>query len=165
MEIGLLKQMARRLSLRNTYHPMAFKVLIISNLIRWDRVENLDLDGRVIILGLANLLYLAGNHEKLKERLLSMIDYTIDDVVPQAPVFHSTGKAEDEKKDQGDIGKTEDQSDIKEVEAVNETIRRIDGYISEIKNWDVSRKSGEYEKLCAKILKELFMNEKLIIMS
>lgn len=159
MEIGLLKQMARRLSLRNTYHPMALKVLIISNLIRWDRVENLDLDGRVIILDLANLLYLAGNHEKLKERLLSMIDYTIDDVVPQAPVFHSTGKAEDEKKGQGDIGKTEDQSDIKEAEAVNETIRRIDGYISEIKNWDVSRKSGEYEKLCAKILKELFMDD------
>ncbi len=145
MEIALLKQMAYRLSLRNTQHSKALKVLVVGNVVRWDKINNLNIDGRVIILDLANLLYLVNNNEKLRERLLSMIDYTIDDVLPKAPDLRITAGADNEKKVQENIGKASDKS--------------IDRYINEIETWDVHRKSGEYEKLCTKILKELFMDD------
>lgn len=159
MEIGLLKQMAYRLLLRNTQHSKALRVLVVGNVVRWDKINNLNIDGHVIILDLANLLYLVENNEKLKERLLSMIDYTIDDVLPKAPDLRITAGADNEKKGQGNVGKASDKSVDKVPEAVAETMSRIDRYINEIETWDVHRKSGEYEKLCTKILKELFMDD------
>ncbi len=145
MEIALLKQMVYRLSLRNTQHSKALKVLVVGNVVRWDKINNLNIDGRVIILDLANLLYLVNNNEKLRERLMSMIDYTIDDVLPKSPDLRITAGADNEKKVQGNVGRASDKS--------------IDRYINEIETWDAHRKSGEYEKLCTKILKELFMDD------
>ena len=76
MEIGVLKQMVLRTSLIKDIHRKGLKVIVFGNLIRWERVKNLNLDEDTIILDLSNLLYLVKNNEKLKKRLFSMLDYT-----------------------------------------------------------------------------------------
>ena len=155
MEIGVFKQMVLRTSLIKDIHQKGLKVIVFGNLIRWERVKNLNLDEDTIILDLSNLLYLVKNNEKLKKRLFSMLDYTVDDVLPKAPDMRLLSGAEAEK-DKEEVGS--ESGDIT-GEDISEATARITSYIHILREWDADRKSREYENLCTEILKELFMDD------
>ncbi|MEO1771854.1 hypothetical protein [Candidatus Enterococcus ferrettii] len=111
-------------------------ILIVANII--DYKEKLTELENIMILDISNILYLVRNNEILKEELISILNYSIQEISPK---------------------KTE-------MELFNVTPKNIDMnnedklLKQELVSWVPSdNASSSYEKLCIKILKTLFNND------
>lgn len=101
-----------------------------------------DLFPDEIVLDLRNLLYLVGNRSDLRDALVSVLNFSVDDVVPLAPDPRSV--PDPRRKDPGEAGT---QSEVDRLETL-------------LKNWTPGRASSmQYEALCCEILKKLFAND------
>lgn len=98
------------------------------------RIEDIG----VIVLDIQNLLFLVQNNEALKSELLSILDFSVNDILPEEPktqIFKKQIELIIPSKTQGEL--------LKE----------------RISNWENSNGNTEYEDLCFETLNYLFDNE------
>lgn len=98
------------------------------------RIEDIG----VIVIDIQNLLFLVQDNEALKSELLSILDFSVNDILPKEPntqLLNQQKEALDIPKTQGEL--------LKE----------------HISNWNNSDGNTKYEDLCYETLKYLFDNE------
>lgn len=120
-------------------------VLVTANMIPALIKEYIRTKDKFLVIDISELLYLVQDNEELKYRLLSLVEFTTEDIELKEPeeFLRLLDVVEDENLD----------SLIDD----NEKIRQL---LQEVKDWDQDAKtSSEYEKLCTKVLKSLFSND------
>lgn len=113
-----------------------FIPVIVSGNVVDDRLRlRLKEYAKLFIIDIQNLLYLVNDDESLKSRLLSVLSFSIDDLLPQAS----------EELRQYNLNQ------LPPKETLHEDL------INRIKQWDPSKKENTlYEKLCTDVIKYLF---------
>ncbi len=114
-------------------------ILILGNVIDENQRKIINTNG-VLILDIKNILYLVNNNEYLRNQLLSIIEYSLDDITYEEPFLDFTPLNTEKKEN-------------KEKNAIEE-------YIDKLKFWQPKKNlSSTYEKLCTNVLKELFIDD------
>ncbi len=112
-------------------------VLVVANKISEQMQMAIKKSESMIAIDIHNLLYLVQDNETLKSKLLSLLEFSIDEIEPREP----TALIEL-------LGTIDYEIDEKTI---------IKGLIGEIHNWDSKiRTSYEYEHLCMRVLNSLF---------
>lgn len=99
------------------------------------QIENMK---DIIIIDIANLLFLVQNNESLKQKLLSILEFSVNDLIPEQPnlqLFNPPKQQNTPSSKQGDLLK------------------------KRIRNWVNSNNHTEYENLCTETLRYLFNDE------
>lgn len=99
------------------------------------KIESID---NIIILDIENLLFLVQDNDSLKSKLLSILDFSVNDFLPEKPNVQLF--------------------DLKE-RPICQPIRQGDLLKERITNWENSNGNTEYENLCYETLNYLFDNE------
>lgn len=112
-------------------------VLFVANKFSHQVQVLLEKSKNFIALDIRNILYIVKDNIELKAQLLSILEYSVDDVEPVEP-----------KEFMNLLGTISSDSDD------NIIAKKL---IDEIQNWQAeTRKSSEYEDLCIRVLKNLF---------
>lgn len=125
-------------------------VLVVANELPVSIQEFLKQNNDVVVVDIGNLLYIAEHNERLKSQLLSILEYSVEDILPKKPteLMNIMGVTNDGAK--GTVYIEENSND-------NKTIQDL---IIELENWEpMTRKSTEYEDLCTTVLKKLFEDD------
>ena len=132
----LLKELLKQLNAYDTGKQKAEKVLVVSSEIEEKAYDDLKSElQNIVVLDIRNLLYLVNENNRLKERLLSYIEYAVDDINITSPASCFAMAVPKEEDD-----------DIQKL-------------ISELEAWDPKIKTEkEYEEICVKTLKKLFVD-------
>ena len=120
-------------------------VLVTANMIPDLIKEYIRTKDKFLVIDISELLYLVQDNEELKYRLLSLVEFTTEDIELKEPeeFLRLLDVVEDETLD----------SLIDD----NEKIKQL---LQEVKDWEQDKKtSTEYEKFCTKVLKILFSND------
>lgn len=116
-------------------------LLIIANSISSKMQEVLKRLSNIVVVDIGNLLYMVQNNENLRYRLLSLLEFSIDDIELQKP------------------GKLMDCFD-EEPQKKSEEKTAIECLIEEIQNWNPKETtSREYEQLCVRTLNTMFASD------
>ncbi len=117
-------------------------VLVAANIFSPRVQEILKKNNNIIALDISNLLYIVKDNDILKSQLISILEYSVDDIEPKVP----TGLM--------NLLGTE-YSDIDEKTVTEEDVTKK--LIKEVQSWKAKDKdSSEYEDLCIRVLKNLF---------
>lgn len=122
----------------DTQEPTSVPVLVVGTKLKTNvrmKLENID---RIIVLDIENLLFLVQDNEPLKSEMLSILDFSVNDLLPEEPntqIF-----------------------DLQEKSTL-QPVRQGDLLIERISNWANSNGYTEYENLCYETLHYLFDNE------
>lgn len=112
-------------------------VLIVANRFSSQMQVILEKSENIIALDISNILYIVKDNIDLKAQLLSLLEYSVDDIEPVEP-----------KELMNLLGTISSDSDDNII---------AENLINEIQNWQAKkRKSSEYEDLCIRVLKNLF---------
>lgn len=112
-------------------------VLIVANRLSSQMQMILERSENIIALDISNILYMVKDNIDLKAQLLSLLEYSVDDIEPVEP-----------KELMNLLGTISSDSDDNMI---------AENLINEIQNWQAKkRKSSEYEDLCIRVLKNLF---------
>lgn len=134
--------------LEDTYNSKY--ILVVANELSSQAWEVLEHKKEILVVDIRNLLYIVQYDEVLKSQLLSILEYSTEDIEPKEPIELLKlveMKHQNKSKSVADDGKPTD----------NEIIENL---IEEIQGWEPkSRKSSEYEKLCIKVLNILFASD------
>lgn len=120
-------------------------ILVTANVVSEAMKEKVRAKSRFLIIDIGELLYLIQDNEELKYRLLSLIEYTTEDIDIKQPIefLRALNIVEDEYLDNFKID--------------NDELKRL---LVEVKDWDQDKRtSAEYEKFCTKALRALFSND------
>lgn len=118
-------------------------LLLIYGLISGQIREELKKNYKVIILGLSNLLWMAGIDEKLESDITSVLDFSVVDVVPTVPVgLNLNKKLLNDKR-----------TNIKYEKDSDRLVRKLQSWIPKDNDYTI------YENLCVDVLKYLFDDE------
>lgn len=112
-------------------------ILVVGTTLLADLRKRIE-DIGVIVIDIQNLLFLVQDNEALKSELLSILDFSVNDILPKEPstqIFNHQRVPLDTPKTQGEL--------LKE----------------RISNWDNSNGNTQYEDLCYETLNYLFDNE------
>lgn len=112
-------------------------VLVVANIVPDKMKRQLKECNNLLVIDISNLLYLVRKNERLKTKLLSLLEFSVDEIEYQKPddLINLLGESDN-------------------VPSENEIIKEL---ISEIKDWKpLEKKSGEYENLCYRVLNILF---------
>lgn len=112
-------------------------ILVVGTTLLADLRKRIE-DIGVIVIDIQNLLFLVQDNEALKSELLSILDFSVNDILPKEPstqIFNQQREPLDTPKTQGEL--------LKE----------------RISNWDNSNGNTQYEDLCYETLNYLFDNE------
>lgn len=112
-------------------------ILVVGTTLLADLRKRIEHIG-VIVIDIQNLLFLVQDNEALKSELLSILDFSVNDILPKEPstqIFNQQREPLDTPKIQGEL--------LKE----------------RISNWDNSNGNTQYEDLCYETLNYLFDNE------
>lgn len=104
---------------------------------------------QVIVIDIQNLLFLVNNNDVLKSELLSILEFSVNDIIPLKPdtnIFEV----------RNDLPLQKDSEEVKSDEG-NSLLNRVLDWDSACK--DTKKQSSEYEKLCRDVLKYLFNDE------
>ena len=113
-------------------------VLVVANKISEQMKMVIDKSENIIAIDIHNLLYLVQDNETLKSKLLSILEFSINEIEPTEPIELI-----------GLLGTIDYEVDGKTI------IKRL---IEEIQNWDSKIKTSyEYENLCIRVLNSLFV--------
>ena len=121
----------------NSQETSSIAILVVGTKLKNNirmKIESID---SIIVLDIENLLFLVQNNELLKSEMLSMLDFSVNDLLPQKPNTRLFN-----------LQKTTLQSS-RQGELLKERISK----------WVNSNGNTEYEDLCYKTLKYLFDNE------
>lgn len=120
--------------------PNSKYVLVVANKFSHQVQRFIRENENIIALEISNLLYIVQNNELLKSQLLSILEYSVDEIEPEEP-----------KKLIEFLGTMNDDVDEKII---------IENLIKEVQSWQPNeRTSGEYEDLCIRVLKNLFVTD------
>lgn len=120
--------------------PNSKYVLVVANKFSHQIQELISKNENIIALDISNLLYIVQNNEFLKSKLLSILEYSVDEIEPEEP-----------KRLIEFLGTMNDDVDEKII---------IENLINEVQNWQPNEKTSvEYEDLCIRILKNLFVTD------
>jgi len=113
-------------------------ILVVANLIPKTLLEKLSIEKSLILIDIKKLLFLVENDKELKSKLLEVLSYSTDEIIPEKPEdFYSFATQIFENN--VEIGKM---------------------LLVKISEWrSKEHSSGEYENLCVEILKYLFGDE------
>lgn len=112
-------------------------ILVVGTTLLADLRKRIE-DIGVIVIDIQNLLFLVQDNETLKSELLSILDFSVNDILPKEPstqIFNQQRETLDTPKTQGEL--------LKE----------------RISNWNNSNGNTQYEDLCYETLNYLFDNE------
>lgn len=112
-------------------------ILVVGTTLLADLRKRIE-DIGVIVIDIQNLLYLVQDNEALKSELLSILDFSVNDILPKEPstqIFNQQRETLNTPKTQGEL--------LKE----------------RISNWNNSYGNTQYEDLCYETLNYLFDNE------
>lgn len=124
--------------LAETFGPTAVPVLVIGAKMKTNLRMKIESVNDILVLDIQNLLFLVQGNEMLKSELLSILDFSVNDVIPDKPktkIFEKQKKPLLADKPQGEL--------LKE----------------RISNWSNLNGDKEYEDLCYDVLQYLFDNE------
>lgn len=100
---------------------------------------------RFLVIDISALLYLVQDNEELKYRLLSLVEFTTEDIEIKEP-----------KEFLSLLDVVEDET----LDSLIDDNERIKQLLQEVNDWEQDKKtSAEYEKFCTKVLKILFLND------
>ncbi len=120
--------------------PNSKYVLAVANKFSHQMQQFIKENENIIALDISNLLYIVQNNELLKSQLLSVLEYSVDDIEPEVP-----------KKLIEILGTINDDMDEQIV---------IKNLVKEVKNCQANQITSEkYEDLCIKVLKNLFVTD------
>lgn len=112
-------------------------VLVVANIVPNKMKKQLREYKNLLVLDISNLLFMVRKSERLKTKLLSLLEFSVDEIEHQKPDDLITL-----------LGESDNILTEKEI---------IKELISEIKEWKpIEKKSGEYENLCYRVLNILF---------
>lgn len=115
-------------------------VLVTANSISIKLQEQITKCKNLIVVDIANLLYMVQENETMKSQLLSLLEFSVDEIEPKKP--------EELLRFLGNTGEKIDEKVI------------IRDLIDEIQNWNPDvKKSAEYEDLCIRALNTLFASD------
>lgn len=115
-------------------------VLIAANVIPEKIKNQLRKFNNVLVIDICNLLYMVNKNERLKTKLLSLLEFSVEEIELQKP---------------NDLMTLLEEPD--DVININVDVENL---ISEIKFWKPNeKKSGEYENLCYRVLNVLFASD------
>lgn len=116
-------------------------MIVMANLVPQKLEDELKKYGDLVIIDIKNLLYLVDNNEEYRNRLLSILSFTVDDIFPLKPEKLFSYGINPSKKDS----------------------LQYKTLIEGVKAWDPNEKNNSgYEKLCYDVLKYLFSNELML---
>lgn len=120
-------------------------VLVAANLLPIWTKEYIGIKEQFIMIDISGLLYLLQDHEELKYRLLSLVEFTTENIELKAPeeFLRLLDVVEGEILDSS----TDDNREIKKL------LQEINGQMQDRKT------SAGYEKFCTKVLKTLFASD------
>lgn len=120
-------------------------IIITANVVPDLIKEYIHTKDKVLLIDISELLYLVKENEKLKYKLLSLIEFTTEDIELKEPAEF--------------LGLL----NVVGNEIINSLIddtEKIKGLLLEVNEWEQDKKTNiEYEKLCTKVLKVLFSND------
>lgn len=120
--------------------PNSKYVLAVANKFSLQMQQFIKENENIIALDISNLLYIVQNNEILKSQLLSVLEYSVDEIELEEP-----------KKLIEFLGTMNDDVDEKII---------IENLIKEVESWQPNeRTSGEYEDLCIRVLRNLFVTD------
>lgn len=112
-------------------------ILVVANKFSHQMQDIIRENENIITLDISNLLYIVQNNESLKSQLLSILEYSVDEIDIQEP-----------KELMNLLGVIGNETNEK---AITENL------VQEVQSWQSKvRKSSEYEDLCIRVLKNLF---------
>lgn len=120
-------------------------IFFVANVIPRAMKEMIKFKERFLIIDISELLYLVQDNEDFKYRLLSLIEFTTENIDTKEPTefLKMLDLSEDELMD----SLLDDNAIIKQL-------------LVEVKHWNQGkRKSAEYEKFCTKVLQVLFSKD------
>lgn len=121
-------------------------VLVVANELPASIQELIKQINDLVVVDIGNLLYFADHNERLKSQLLSILEYSVEDILPKKPTELMNL-----------MGITDDAKGIIYLEEHSNDKKTIQELIIELENWEpTARESTEYEDLCTAVLKELF---------
>lgn len=125
---------------RNEYY-----ILFAANVIPNSMKEKIKIKDRFLIIDISEFLYLVQDNEEFKYRLLSLIEFTTDNIEIKEPT---------------EFIKMLDLLEDEPMDSLIDDNEKIKQLLVEVQHWDQGkRKSAEYEKLCTKVLKVLFSKD------
>lgn len=120
-------------------------VLVIANMMPDLIEEYVRAKDRFLVIDIGALLYLVQDNEELKYRLLSLVEFTTEDI---------------ELKEPEEFLRTFDVAKDETLDVLIDDNQRIKQLLQEVNDWNQDKKtSAEYEKFCTKVLKTLFSND------
>ena len=133
--------MSDLMSLKNDEYFVLVVANMIPNLIK----EYVNTKDRFLVIDINALLYLVQDNEELKYRLLSLVEFTTEDIEIKEP-----------KEFLSLLDVVEDET----LDSLIDDNERIKQLLQEVNDWEQDKKtSAEYEKFCTKVLKILFSND------
>lgn len=132
---------ADMMSLKNDEYFVLVTPNVIPNLVQ----EYIRTKDKFLVIDISELLYLVQDNEELKYRLLSLIEFTTEDIELKEPeeFLRMLDVVEDET-----------------LDSIIDDNERIKQLLQEVNDWEQDKKtSAEYEKFCTKVLKILFSND------
>lgn len=140
MPPSLVIHAASRLHLvSNTFDYQMIPVLVLSGKVTDKLKLQLAQFENLIVIDIANLLYLVKDNDKLKNQLLSVLEFSVNDILPQ-PIDLSLGIAINAN--------------------ANTLFTEGEDLIRQLNKWNPEETSSvDYENLCYKVLNYLFNDE------
>ena len=120
-------------------------VLVVANMIPDLIKEYVRTKDRFLVIDISELLYLVQDNEELKYRLLSLVEFTTEDIELKEPeeFLRMLDVVEDEI-----------------LDSLIDDNERIKQLLQEVNDWEQDKKTSvEYEKFCTRVLKILFSND------
>ena len=139
--IDKVRLMANSMSLKSNEY---FVLVAVNMLPIWTK-EYIGIKEQFIVIDISGLLYLVQNNEELKYRLLSLVEFTTENIELNTPeeFLQLLDVVEDEVLDSSTDGNRE----------ITKLLREINGWVQDGKT------SAAYEKFCTKVLNTLFAND------
>lgn len=137
------KALASASMLKDTYNSKY--ILVVANELSSQAWEIIRHKSDILVVDIRNLLYIVQCDEVLKSQLLSILEYSTEDIEPKEPI---------DLLKLLEVGVQDENVDT--VEKLND-YEIIESLIVEIRDWEPKeRKSSEYENLCTRVLNILF---------
>ena len=122
----------------DTQEAPSVAVLVVGTKLKTDIRMKIEKIGNIIILDIENLLFLVQGNEPLKSEMLSILDFSVNDLLPEKPNVQLFN--------------------FQEMPTL-QPVRQGDLLKERITNWVNSNGNTEYENLCHETLNYLFDNE------
>lgn len=116
------------------------KVILVINALCDEDYRKFAESKGIEIIDLSNILYLVSSNNELYEKLLGLLEFSVEKIVLNKPKMFLERKVNSKEKRCGN--------------KYNKFLKKLNSFSSS----QNQKKSGEYEKLCEKILKVLFLD-------